>query len=306
MSTESRWISRTGIALTALGLGSALFVILRLIETWRVTPAAASHEVTVLGQRLSYPTANLAAVVVVVLAAVGFAVVALAAYGAAREVLAARRFARRVTALAWPLAGGVYVIADGAPRAFCAGLVHPRVYVSDGTLAALDDDALRAVLDHERHHARRRDPLRLAAGRVAAQALFFVPGLRRLASRQEELAELNADASAIGSDETGRQAMARAMVALAGDPGSGEVVGIDPARVDQLLGDVPGGVLPVALCLAALIVIAGLVSVAIVAGSVAVGSATLAPPFLSRQPCIVVLAMVPALLGGVGVWLGRR
>lgn len=104
---------------------------------------------------------------------------------------------------------------------------------------------------------------------------------------------------------TPASAMARAMLGLAADPRTGEVVGIDPARVDQLVGDTPGGRFPVALCLAALIVIAGLVAVAIVAGNVAVGSATLAPPVLSRQPCIVVLAMIPALLGGLGVWLGR-
>ena len=42
-------------------------------------------------------------------------------------------------------------------------------------------------------------------------------------------------------------------------------------------------------------------AVAALAGNVAAGSATLALPVASRQPCIVVLAMIPAavaLLGG--------
>jgi hypothetical protein len=38
----------------------------------------------------------------------------------------------------------------------------------------------------------------------------------------------------------------------------------------------------------------------VLAGQAAVGSATLAPPFLSSQPCIAVLAMVPALAGLLG------
>jgi len=60
-----------------------------------------------------------------------------------------------------------------------------------GAVAALDDGALSAVLAHERHHARRRDPLRLATGRVLARALFFLPELRDLVNRQQALAELD-------------------------------------------------------------------------------------------------------------------
>jgi hypothetical protein len=37
-------------------------------------------------------------------------------------------------------------------------------------------------------------------------------------------------------------------------------------------------------------------AVALLAGQVAAGSATLAPPFLSDQPCVVVLALIPAAL----------
>jgi hypothetical protein len=37
-------------------------------------------------------------------------------------------------------------------------------------------------------------------------------------------------------------------------------------------------------------------AVGLLAGRVAAGSATLALPFLSRQPCVVVLAAIPAVL----------
>jgi hypothetical protein len=45
-------------------------------------------------------------------------------------------------------------------------------------------------------------------------------------------------------------------------------------------------------------VIALLVAVAVLTGGVASGSATLGLPFLSKQPCVVVLALIPA-----AVWL---
>ena len=95
--------------------------------------------------------------------------------------------------------GGAVLIADAHPRAFCAGLLRPRVYVSTGAVALLDDAALSAVLAHERQHARRHDPLRLAVGRVLARALFFLPELGDLVERQQALAELSADESAVNA-----------------------------------------------------------------------------------------------------------
>jgi hypothetical protein len=53
-------------------------------------------------------------------------------------------------------------------------------------------------------------------------------------------------------------------------------------------------------------VLALLVTVAVLAERVASGSATLAPPFLARQPCIVVLAAILAMLGVLAANDGRR
>jgi hypothetical protein len=64
-------VSRASLALRGLGLASAVFVLARLLESWRVTPHAASHETLIFGQRLSYPAANADAVVIVLLAALG-------------------------------------------------------------------------------------------------------------------------------------------------------------------------------------------------------------------------------------------
>jgi len=160
-------IARAGAMLATMGLASSLFAVSRLIEAWHVSPATTSHEISIVGQKLSYPAANLPAVVVVAPAALGLAVTAMAIAGAVRELVAAWRFARSIRACRPRPLGDAWVLADERPRAFCAGLIRPRVYVSSGAIALLDGAALAAVLAHERHHASRRDPLRLAAGRVS-------------------------------------------------------------------------------------------------------------------------------------------
>lgn len=203
-------VARAGVTLTVLGLGSSLFVVMRLLGTWHVSSVPSSDRISVLGQTMSYPAANLAAVVVLVLAMLGLVVTLTAVAGIVREVTAARRFQRSVQATG--RLGAAVIIEDERPRAFCAGLVRPRVYISSGALAILDSDALEAVLLHECHHAQRRDPLRLACGRVAARALFFVPGLGPLITRQSALAELSADETAINAGPRHRAALARAML----------------------------------------------------------------------------------------------
>jgi hypothetical protein len=298
-------VSFAGTALGLLGLASAVFALARVLETWHVTPRAASHQISILGHKLSYPAANLGAVVVLIVAIVGLAVVVAAAHGAAREVFAAWRFGRRMGAVAARVSDGAFVFEDPRPRAFCAGLLRPRVYVSSGAVALLDEPALNAVLEHERHHVRRRDPLRLAAGRVLARALFFLPGYRALVGRQQWLAELSADEQAITAAPGNRSALARAMVTFSASSGPGDETGIDPARVDHLLGQPPAWRFPAALCVLSALVIALIIATVVLAGQTAFGAASLAPPFLSDQACIVVLALIPAALGLVLIRIAR-
>ena len=286
-----------------LGLVSALFVITRLFESWRVTPGA-SHVVTVFGQRLSYPAANAGAVVVTTLAGLGLLMLAAAAWGLARELLADRSFRRALEARSPIALHGARVFNDERPQAFCAGLLHPRVYISSGALELLDGPALEAVLAHERHHASRHDPLRLACGRVLATGLFFIPSLGRLVERQHKLAELSADETAVRASDGGRSALASAMLSFS-ETGGANGLGVDSERVDHLLGERTQWRFPVALCLATAAVLALLVAVAMLAAHAASGSTTLAPPFLSSQPCIAVMAMIPAALGLTGLAYAR-
>jgi hypothetical protein len=299
-------VSRAGALLGAGGLASAGFVIWRLTETWRVTPAAESPRISLLGRTLTYPVANLGAVIVVALALIGLSVVAIAVSGAVRELAADRRLRSRLRHHEVQRHGDAVVIADERPRAFCAGLLRPRVYVSTGALELLDDEALGAVLAHERAHVRRRDPLRVACGRVIAGALFYVPGLAELHRRQMALAELSADERAIAAAPENRAALARAMLSFAERSRADDPTGLDPERVDHLLGDAPAWRFPLLLCVVASTVLGLLAAVGVLAGRIAAGSATLAPPFLSRQPCVVMLAVLPTLVVLIALALGRH
>ena len=99
--------------------------------------------------------------------------------------------------------------------------------------------------------------------------------------------------------------MARAMLSFSDAPEAGSSAGVDPARVDYLLGEAPGWQFPALMCAAALALLAIVATLAILAGREAAGSATLDPPFLSAQPCIVMLALIPSAAGLAAVRAGR-
>ena len=282
-----------GLLLGLLAAASFVPVFARLFESWRVSADALSHHVSILGQRLSYPAANRGAVIVLVLALLGGIVTAIAVCAIAGELRAARRLARRLAQLHPVPRDGVFVINDERPESFCAGLCRPRVYITTGALARLDAPALGAVLAHERHHARRRDPLRLTASRVIARSLFFLPAIRELHRGQQILAEVSADQSAVSDAAGDRSALARAMLSFTDAPEETGSSGVDPARVDYLLGEPPGWRFPTLMCSAAVALLALVVTIAILVGGEATGSATLDPPFLSAQPCVVMLALIP-------------
>lgn len=159
----------------------------------------------------------------------------------ALPVVERRRVGRHVAA----------IVADPRPVAFCAGLRRPGVFVTSGALARLGGDELLAVVEHEAHHARRRDPLRLLVAQLLADA-FALPSLRDLPDRQHATADLAADAAAVAASGT-PGALARALQRLP-DP--------RPERVDQLLG-LPLPVASGALLACTLVATAGLVALAV-------------------------------------------
>jgi len=294
---------RIGLAVAALGTVVVGAVLIDLLRSVDLQSAQATH-LRVLGQGLTAPDLNLAAAALLPLAALGLVAVVQGLRAAVAQVVAQRRFLRGLS-IVGPLAThpGVTVVRDRRLHAFCAGHLHPRVFVSTATAATLDAAELDAVLAHEAHHRLRRDPLRIAAARALSEALFFLPALRRLTERYCALAELGADEAAVA--RTGDPAPLAAAMLHFGGAADAAVVGISPERVDHLLGARPAWRLPSLLLACALASLAAIALLAWQLGRSALITTSLNPPLLSSQPCVLVLAGVPFLLAAAGIWLRR-
>lgn len=291
------------LALLGAGVTAvALFAAATSVQ-WELPSAAGIIEAC---RRFALPDLTALSVLTLALGSGAFAVLALAGRSVSRQLRASRRFPATLQ-ITGPARSGrprTLVFADEAPKAFCAGLLRPRIYVSTGAIAALADDELQAVLAHERHHARCRDPLRLLAARTAGDALFFLPAVRRLADRYAALAELAADRAAVDAGGGGRRSLAAALLAF-DTATSPAVVGIAPERVDSLLGDGPAWQLPLALMASALVV---LTAIAVVAARVAEASAhtALDLPLLLADACMLAMATLPLALGAATLLSARR
>ena len=230
--SDARLVSRLTLALSALAL--AALILAGVVVASRLSFALPSVDALLAACAGVLPATGVAGVAVVAVAVLIVAVGLRGGAAAVREAGAQRRLRRALLVVAH---GGeavtFFVVAGEAPQAFCAGLLRPRVYVSRGALAVLDPLELEAVLAHEEHHRSRRDPLRLAAGAILAEAFFFVPALRRLHEDYRSVAELAADEAAI--ERTDRPTLAAALLRFAPAEPSG-AVGIAPERVDHLLG----------------------------------------------------------------------
>ena len=301
---DQRFVFSLQLALGLLGLIGASAAVATAAGSVHHDPRAA-HDVVILGGDFTYPAVNAAAAALLGLAALGLAVVTILVLASWRQLRAYREFVGDVRVLG-PLPGhsDVTVIADQTPQAFCAGYLRPRVYVSVGALELLAPDELAAVVLHETHHRSARDPLRLACARVLSQALFFLPALRPLGDHYSELAEQSADQAAILGADGATAPLASALLAFdAGAPAGS--AGISPERVDSLLGRNTGRRLPMALIAISLAAVCLIIVLVWRASAVASADATFNLPVVSSQPCMLVLALLPAFVcfGSIG---GRR
>ena len=263
----------------------------------------------VFGLGLVTPHGDDARLVVTACGVLGVLVLVRAGRSARRQVVATRRLLEGLPVLG-PLADdpSVLLFCDPAPRAFCAGLLRPRVLLSTGAVRALGDAELAAVVAHEAHHARRRDPLRLAALRVAADSLAFLPAVRPLAARYAELLEIDADRAAVDRCAGDPAPLARALL-LFDDAVADTAVGIAPERIDVLLGRTPRWPLPLVLAAWTLLALAGLAALTLRGTEVVTGS-TLDLDAFGASLCFVVLGVLPLLAAAAALLtvqgLGRR
>lgn len=166
------------------------------------------------------------AAVVVVLLTVA---TALALRSLRHQLRSTRRLAERVRSLALPvpdtlaeavatagLAGRVDLLDADDPFSFAYGPFAPRVVVSRGLLASAEPPELVAVLEHERYHVRRLDPLKVVLARAASKAYFFLPALGGLRRRYAAASELAADRQAMTA--CGRGALAGALYRVVRGP----------------------------------------------------------------------------------------
>jgi Zn-dependent protease with chaperone function len=196
--------------------------------------ANCGESVTIFGYNSWVPAIVILAFFIVTMIAAGWTLVV----QVMRTRLALRRLARSETKSqelrdAEMLLGiRVLLVADARCFCCCAGLLWPRVTISSGMAQRLSSSELVAVLAHELEHAKRRDPARALAVRMAASALFYLPLARYLADQSLVAAELGADASAVSV--AGRDALVGALLRVLGEVRPGLGGSTEMASLDAL------------------------------------------------------------------------
>jgi Zn-dependent protease with chaperone function len=110
------------------------------------------------------------------------------------------------------LAPEVDLVESERPFAFTFGLLRPRAVVSSSLLRTLDPPQRDAVITHEAEHARRRDPLRQLAARLAS--IFLWPGVRRALLTELALSAEQACDEVAAGRTTDRLAVAQTILAV--------------------------------------------------------------------------------------------
>lgn len=144
-----------------------------------------------------------------------------------------------------PRLANTVVLDHPAAVAYCLPGLRPRIVLSAGTLALLDDDHVDGVLAHERAHLTARHDLVVLPFVAWAAALPFVPGVRRARGAVATLVEMLADDKACQRRSGPQLAAAIAAVGNAGAPAGALALGVSPvvARVERLLDPpAPAGV----------------------------------------------------------------
>ena len=163
-----------------------------------------------------------------------------------------------------PLLRGTHVVDHDLPVAYCLPGLRPRVVVSRGVLAALAEDELRAVLEHELAHVAARHDL-VVLPFVALGATFpRLPAVRCAREQVALLVEVLADDRA--ARRHGGRVLARALCKVGEGQTPSGALGAGGAdvlvRAGRLLDPPPP--LPPTACLAVLAAVAGVLALPVV------------------------------------------
>jgi Zn-dependent protease with chaperone function len=131
----------------------------------------------------------------------------------------------------------VVVLRTDAPTVFVRGVLQQTLVLSDGVLARLSADQLKAAMAHELAHVRFRDPLAGWLLMAARLLMFWNPAVQLTARAIVQEMEHRADA--VAAQVSGAQAFAEALRSLAGNPAPA----LAPASVRKEAGShVPGSI----------------------------------------------------------------
>jgi Zn-dependent protease with chaperone function len=190
----------------------------RLLLALRLLPAALAATIVALLCVPSYlrfephiPTEE-AGFACLAAAILGVAICAFAIYKAGSALLLSSIFLRRCGGRESLVAGEkAWIVADGAGLAL-AGIVHPRLLISERALEDLSADQLALALRHEHAHRASRDNLKRLLIQLAP-AVF--PRLRTLEDAWVRFAEWAADDQATERDPERSATLAAALVCVA-------------------------------------------------------------------------------------------
>lgn len=198
---------------------------------------------------LTHVGSDIAALLLVTL--VGSAALA-ATVSALSSVLLERRYSRlwhattgaanrraQATAASMGITTPINVFAWYGPLACSRGAWSPSIWISDVAVDFLSDDELAAVLVHEEHHCKRRDPAKRQVLEFAGRMLFAFPVVEAAGEKFYRLAEFSADDAAAVA--TSRSSTARALLRFESFFGAARAVQFGAAatvaeRVQRLLG----------------------------------------------------------------------
>jgi Zn-dependent protease with chaperone function len=203
---------------------------------------------------------------VLLVTVIGTATLASLAWTLVKAFVDQRRLARLRQAARQEVWDGhaVWLLPSTRAAAFCAGLIHPQIYLTDALVGTLEPEEIRAVVRHEAAHANAYVPLKALVARLFARTFFWLPALRDLESSYTLTAELAADEAAIRA--TSKQAVAAALTRVldASVPAVG-FANLTDARINKLLdpGVAPPRILSAPKLALSLLGLAGVAALAV-------------------------------------------
>jgi hypothetical protein len=160
----------------------------------------------------------------------GLACITLAGFGAAAWILSFTRAARAIFVskqcnCMWRRAGrkarlpgedsNAVIVERGVPLLALAGVLRPRLIISEGVLRALTPEELTVALDHENAHRGSRDNLKRLLLLLAPDPLPFIPSFSLLDRAWMKLSEWAADDEAVQGDSRRALTLAEALLRVA-------------------------------------------------------------------------------------------